>query len=699
MTKRRHDYDLESDSDGGMSVVPLRTTLPARQVDLQPGYAPERDQPGGVELMAMIEKLLRRRWLILTCLMFGVMVAVAASLLTTPMYRAKAVIEVQRQEARIMEGSDIEPQTIADAEYMATQNALLKSRSLAERTVERLHLADNPRYAGKNKDAPRPIRTAQAIDSLLERLEINPVARSRVISIGYVSSDPTEAAAVLNELTEGFIQVNLERKYNTTKYARTFLEERIASTKTALEESERRIAGYARDNGILELGESGASLNNSLDATSLQALNQALAEAERKRIEAEQKFQEATQSGSVEELVKSDLLRELGVRRADLAAQKQELLRTFKPDYPDVQAIQSKLDTIDGEITTARKSILISLQSAYNAALASEQQLRTRVGELTQDVQELRNRSIDYTILQREVDTNRSQYEALLQRYKEIAIAGGVGSSQVAIVDRADTPREPFSPSHLRNLALALVLSMAVAIGLALLLDFLDDTLKSPEDVRRKLGEAVIGVAPKMKVRGGIERELSDPRSIISEAFQSIRASLAFSTAHGTPKSILVCSCKPSEGKTSSVTALANAIARTGKRVLIIDADMRKPSFAVQRGASIGLSGLLSSQASLESAVVDGRIPNVSLLPSGTTPPNPAELLANDRLNEIIREAEDQYDVVVVDSPPVLGFADGPLLGAACKPLRAPMPAKTNAFSMCSTSISHCQEPEACCAQ
>jgi capsular exopolysaccharide synthesis family protein len=542
---------------------------------------------------------------------------------------------------------------------------LLRSRSLAERTAEILNLPDNERYT--DPEAPRAVRLSEATDAVLANLNVAPVARSRVINVSFVSPDAREAADVVNALTDGFIQVNLERKYNTTSYARGFLEERIATTKSALESSERRLVEYAQANGILEFGQGGNTLSTSLNVSSLQAFQAALADAERAKIVAEQRFQEARTAVSVSEVVNSQTIREFQIERATVNSERENLLKSFQPNYPGVQQAQARLDALDKEIADENARILASLESEFRAAAATEGRLRDRVATLTGDLQDLRNRSIDYNILQREVDTNRAQYEALLQRYKEIAIAGGVGSSQVAIVDRAVAPLEPFSPSYFRNLALAGVLSLAFAFALATMMEVLDDTVKSPDDVRQKLGEPLIGVVPRTKSIVRIEKLLGDPRSTIAEAFHSMRTSLAFSTSAGTPKSILVTSSRPGEGKTSSVTALAYAFARTGKRVLIIDADMRKPSFAAKPKASMGLSGLLTSDEALADQVINGAIPNVFLLPAGRTPPNPAELLASDRLHRLVADAEAQFDVVILDSAPVLAFADAPILSSVCR--------------------------------
>jgi capsular exopolysaccharide synthesis family protein len=290
-----------------------------------------------------------------------------------------------------------------------------------------------------------------------------------------------------------------------------------------------------------------------------------------------------------------------------------------------------------------------------------------RINELKGDVQDQREREIQYTILQREVDTARAQYEALLQRLKEVSIAGGVGSSQISVVDRAAVPVAPFEPRLGRTLIQAIILSLALGIGLAFLLNYLDDTIKTPEDLKQKLGLAAVGVIPVVKGKAGsITEQLSDPRSPITEAFYSARTALEFTTPKGAPRSLLITSSRPNEGKTSSTVSLAMSFARSGRKVLIIDGDLRKPSFVAKAGQSAGLSGLLTGDDPLADHVIGSGTEGLFLLPSGVLPPNPAELLSSARLPDLIDEACEIFDIVIIDSPPLLGFADAPIFGSVC---------------------------------
>ncbi|MEM6898353.1 MAG: polysaccharide biosynthesis tyrosine autokinase [Pseudomonadota bacterium] len=664
MNYNRFDQD-KGDFDGRGAVVPHGS----QDMDLYDG---QRDggyyhSADGFDFWEAVRIIFQRKWLILSLVLLGLSIAAVLTLRQTPMYRSVATIEIQKTETQILEGASLEPAVVADAEYLATQYELLKSRSLAERVAEILNLPSDTRYA--DQSLPRAERLNQAASTIVQSLRIRPAGRSRVVKVEFVSAYPRETARVANALVENFIESNLERRYNTTAYARRFLEERLQTTRMALEDSERRLASYANEQDILELNDQNGAATT-LDANSLLALNREVSEAESNRIDAEQRYVEASGNPNALYFLENEDLRRLREERSALQSEYQEMLGTFKPEFPAMQNLQTRIDAKSNEISLTEAAILRGLEGEYRSALALERTLLARISELKGDLQDLRDRRIDYTILQREVDTNRTQYEGLLQRLKEISIASGVGSSQVSIIDRALVPSFPFEPDIVRALLQALIISLGVGIGFAFGLNYIDDTIKNTEDVKSKLAMATIGVVPKVSGRSKgdvVVNALDDPKSGVSEAFYAARTALSFATPEGAPRSLVVTSTQPGEGKTSTTIALAMAFAKIGQRVLIIDADMRKPSFVADAGASVGLSGLLTRDEPIADNIVSSSIEGLHLLPSGIIPPNPAELLSSPRLLHIISEVEDMFDLVIVDCPPVLGFADAPLLGSICR--------------------------------
>jgi capsular exopolysaccharide synthesis family protein len=345
-------------------------------------------------------------------------------------------------------------------------------------------------------------------------------------------------------------------------------------------------------------------------------------------------------------------------------SQKREFM---KPEHPEMVSLQSQINElqrqINSQVSQASSGRLNGLLADYRAALSAEHALLARVGQLKGDVLNLRGRSIQYTILQREVDTNRSLYDALLQRYKQIGVAGGVGMAPVSIVDRAQVPTFPFKPNLFMNLIVGLGLGFFVGAGSAVGLEFLNDTIKSRDDVRRKLALPCLGTIPKT-VKDTFVEDLKNPTSVISEAYSAIVAALRFSTDEGMPKVFLVTSTRSGEGKSSSALAIAQNFARRERRVLLIDSDLRKPAFKAASDR-VGLSKLLTTDDRVQDHIVETQHQNLWLLPSGPLPPNPADLLSTGRIRKIVSEARDGFDLVVIDGPPTLGLADAPLLAAA----------------------------------
>jgi capsular exopolysaccharide synthesis family protein len=355
--------------------------------------------------------------------------------------------------------------------------------------------------------------------------------------------------------------------------------------------------------------------------------------------------------------------------KAALEAEYQEKRTLMKPDHPDMLSLRSRISELDRQMQLETAQVVggrsNSLLAEYKAAAAAERALQTRVAGLKGSVLNLRGRSIQYTILQREVDTNRALYDALLQRYKEIGVAGGIGTNLISIVDRGEVPGGPYSPNLLLNLLIGLGLGLGAGVAIAIALEFINDTIKTREDVRAKLGLACLGAIPKRRGKGSFVEDLKDPTSAVSEAYSAVLASLRFTTSSGAPKTLLISSTQSGEGKSSTALALAQNFARLGKAVLLIDGDMRKPTFKAASSKQ-GLTPLLTTDASIRDHVVVTQYENLWLLPCGPVPPSPADLLASGRFRSILAEASQNFDTIIVDGPPVLGLADSPSLAAVC---------------------------------
>ncbi|RKQ69082.1 capsular exopolysaccharide synthesis family protein [Litorimonas taeanensis] len=629
-------------------------------------------ESNGFDFWALFRILQKWFWLVLLIITIVMSLAVLKLVRTTPIYRASAVLEVKQEERNIIEVSEVE-NIIADKEFLSTQVELLKSDSLVRDVVEALNLvSDTNFYDPTDEDwlnLPREERIRSVIAEVKNKITVTPIGRSRLINVSFEHSSPRQAAFIANTLTETFINNTLARKFNATAYARDFLENRLQTVKASLEEAEEELVQYASDNNLLVLNnEDGREVTSSLDASSLIQLDAELTTAITERVAAEIAYKQVEEGRFLTEIMKDQTISQLKSARVELNSEYIEKLAVYKPDFPEMLELKSRIDLFDKTIEEETQAIVggrkDELQAAYDLALAKERDLTQRVANLKSSVIDIREKSINYTILKRQVDTERTQYDALLQRLKEVSVSDNIGSNLVQIVDAATPPQLPFSPQKARTLILAFLLSSLLGGGLVYLIEIIDDRVKGPDDVKNKVKQIIMGVIPAVEVEDDIFDSLQDPQSAISEAYASLRTNLQFSGPNGGPKVIQMTSTRSGEGKSVSSLSLAMKFAGLGKRVLLIDADMRLPTFLKGKGQTVGLSGILTSDVNFADQIQQSNFENLDLLPSGHSVPNPSEILSTGRLDELIEYARQNYTHVLVDSPPVLGLADAPTLGA-----------------------------------
>jgi polysaccharide biosynthesis transport protein len=628
--------------------------------------------------------LYKRRWLILAITAAGVAGGIFISIMTRPEYAGTTMVQVAREEAKVLNMGGVEQDgggTRFDAEFYQTQYALLKSRSLSELVARDLNLSDNYLFLTNFDDRkidevrvlPRGERFAMATKMVNKNTQVTPVRLSSIVNVTYNSPNAEMAATVANSIAEHFVESNLTRRYEAAAYARQFLQNRLNSVRVKLEESERKAVQYAQQQGLIKIrsGMGAEASEQSILANDLASLSEQLAIARAQRAQAESQFRAGTGGNIAAQSLSNQTLGDLRRQRAELLGQLSKLESDFGPEYPTVVALRSQISELDRQIDREQgrvsSSVTQDLGGRYQQALATERALQARVDGLKSQLLGEQGRSIQFNIIQRDVDTNRALYDALLQRFKEIGVAGGIGTNNISIVDRALPPQRPFKPNYPLNIVIGLVLGLLCGAGTAVLLENMEDSELMPNDVHSKLRVPLLGVTPRVIGDTDVRTALGEPKSPLAEAYFSILTSLQFATPHGTPKSLMLTSAQAQEGKTTTSLALALGLVRMGARVLLIDADMRNPSVhkLFDRQLGLGLSNLLTGNGRLADYIQNSGTPNLSVLMAGQIPPNPAELLSADAIIRIVDEASKRFDHVIIDGPPVLGLADAPLLSRA----------------------------------
>lgn len=681
-------------ANGHVAALPaVRRDLPAFARETMPdpyrSYGPAAEagyHDPGIDYRKYLGVVVKHRWLILGSAGICVFLGVLFTLLQTPVYRASATLQIKREVVNLLGVAGLDAvETGRGNEFYQTQYELLKSRALAERVVSALDLARNDAFAGGAPSSWATLRGAlfggadagggrslaererRAVIRVMDGVTVAPVRASSVVRVSFDSDEPRLAQRVADAVAENFIVSNLERSYDATAHARTFLQERLQELKLNLEESEKELVAYAEANQIIVTGQ-----DQSLIATNLGDANKALTAAGKELLRHHMLWEQAQAAPGLglPQLLENKAVEALRTRRAELSADYQDKLRMFKPDFPDMVQLRARIGELDRQVAAEVGLIKESLKSRYLAALEEHRSLGDRVEKLKSEVMDFQSRNIRHNILKRAVDTNRTLYDGLLQRYKELGLAGGIDAnnlaSNISIVDRAELPVSPYKPRLALNVAVALALGLMLGGAAAFAREHFDDTFKAPEELEDALGLPLLGVIPLSQEMDGLGQGPAGPRSAPAEAFRSLRTALQFSTSAGVPPSLLVTSSRPSEGKSTTAVAVARNFAQLGLRVLLIDADLRKPSLHehLRRDPASGLSNCLVGQARPPQVLQATDQSHLTFLACGPLPPNPSELLAGPRMASLLAAAGEKFDLVVVDGPPVAGLADAPLLAS-----------------------------------
>ena len=525
------------------------------------------------------------------------------------------------------------------------------------------------RQMGKPAVVDRAFLSREAVVAgFMGSVSVSQVPSSRLVRISVSGPNPTHIARVANGMAKTFIAMSQERKSDTSGYAKGFLEDQIKATKAKLEESERALNAYARANSILMLDDKTNVVNQTFSDHSA-----ALAKAEQERQRAEAVYNEVKlHPESAPQVLESKTVAAYKEQRAKLESEYLVNLTTFKPEFPKMVQLKAQIAELDARIKAEVGIVLVAVKAQYEAAKSQEDKVRARVGESRKEVLVSQDRSVQLNLLKRELDTNRQLYDGLLQRLKEVDVSNQVTANPISVVDQASIPLFPYEP-NVRNIAMVgLMAGLLVGLAWAFIREHMDDSIKHADEVEALFGLPLLGVIPQLSRKAAGKGEnaalqtVSDPRGPFAEAYRSMRTALQFSTAEGAPRQMMVTSSVQGEGKSTTALALAINFAQLGKRVLLVDADMRNPSQHRVLGLANdrGLSNYLSGEGTREQLIQTSRIVGLHLLSAGPMPPSPVDLLMGPKLFRLLDKASTMgFDQVVIDAPPILGIADSIVLG------------------------------------
>ena len=620
-----------------------------------------------------------RRWVVLMFLIVTVSVVALLSFLAEPMYTASVRIQIERSTPNVLPFKDVVtlvPDHTND--FDATQVGLIRSRRLAREVIRSLKMARHDAF--RMEGVPEEIADSRRINTFLGRLRVEPFGKTSLFDISFRSPDPELAAQVATRVAETYITFCSETRYNTSERATESLTLQIANLQEEIDRKEKEIQGYAREHGIIPLDQ-----NEDITLKNLADLRSAQIQSKADRIEKEAAFKaiEASDSGSLEEVVKNSVAQKLANKLADLERHRAQLSAKVKPDWPEMVRLNREIEAtrmqLDDERQRIYEQVLGAAQNTFLAAREEESALEQAIEEETLVYQELSLKKIRYDSLKSEISDMRETLGALVKRQTETDSSAGVhlAASNARIVDPAETPLSPSSPRTRLNLFLATFVGLLLGVGLAFLLEYLDLSINSPEEIHRVTGLGTIGLVPVASPRSrwramvpgakpdGKQRveltALQDVRSPVSEAFREMRTALMVSQAGGPPQTVLVTSSQPGEGKTAVSLNLALTLVQLGRRTLLVDADLRKPRLHRLLGTpnEEGFSSCLGAAETTMPLPLNTEVPGLDLLPSGPLPPNPSDLLDSDRFTQVMNELLARgYDHIILDSPPILPVAD-----------------------------------------
>ena len=719
---------------------PWRIRRLAGNEEIQPEFTRVRE-PDEVPLSYYWNVLVKRRSIILP--IFFVVFATGSyfALSATTLYTATAKLKIEPQNPRVTGVGELQPpDLLGQYDYHQTQFALLQTRPLAARVITDLSLEKNQTFTHATIVSPNPVahlkswmflplrlfsnyvaplfKSAQKaeeantirqtaapgdleltvspslIDEYLGFIEVQPIGKTRLVSVQFTTPNPGLSQMLANAHVQSFMRMSLENRFSLTQDAREFLNQKKTELQQKLEKSEVELNKFRRANGVISVEK-----GENIVVDRLMDLNKQLTAARAQRIEAESLYRtvEKKDYQDLAEVMKQGLVQQLKSNVANLEAEKARSATIFKPDHPRIRELNQQITAARQAFNSEVENVVQGIKSNYAAALAKERALESEAGKQQEDALKLRELGVDYTVLQEEVNANRSLYENVLKRLSETNVSNDLAVSNMEIAEKAARPSGPSGPNVSLYVLASIVSGLFFGIGAAFLREFLDSSVGTPEDVRRSVGLATLGVVPHLKfayspskgvlarsrrrIEGALARYRQAPPqvtgvpakelitnhsslSVMNEAYRTIRTSLLLSQPEKPPQVILLTSPSPGEGKTVTSLNLSIALAHDGHHVLLVDADMRKGCCHNRLGLTNdrGLSNILTGGLSLDEGLQDTPVSGLSLLSRGVPPPNPAELLGSRKMRDVLKELRQRFEFILIDSTPVIAISDAAVL-------------------------------------
>ena len=663
-----------------------------------------------IDIRDYLRVIMKRRWTIITFFTVVVITVIIHTFTAAPIYEATTRLIIDKENPNVVSIQEVMAVDASGTDYYQTQYKIIESRTVAREVIRRLHLDESEEFFPKPGDdfisnLKRSVRETitfwrDSIASLLKtedegasealeehesssalvsgfiaRIKVKPIRNSRLVDVSFQTKDPALAARIANTLAGAYIGQNLETRLIAVKDAVRWLHNRIEEERKRVEKAEQALLRYKEKHNIVTDFSSDVE---KITAQKLAQLNTRVVEEESKRVEAETRYKQAMalkgtpdMLDSIPEVLNNELIRQIKSMEVGLYKRMSELSKKYGQKHPQMVAIDSELKTLQKRKTKEVNRVVNSLKNEYRVALARENSLKAALAKQKKESLELNQKAIEYGVLRREVESVRQMYELLIKRFKETSLTEDMRTGNIRIIDRAEVPRHPVKPKKRLNILLAIIVGLVTGIGLAFFFEYLDNTIRIPEDVRSHLNIPYLGHIPAITVDGksdgGGRSELvtlHSPRSAASEACRGIRTSILFSSAESAPQVILVSSSGPQEGKTITTTNLAITMAQSGNKVIILDCDMRKPRIheIFQLSGEKGMSNILVGDCNIKEAVAHTRIPSLDTIICGPIPPNPSELLGSSRMARLLDILRNHYARIIIDSSPVAAVTDAVIL-------------------------------------